>query len=191
MIITKGLAPCEFRLASGTRDTPNRFVFGLVWYLCQRFWVCREKIFGLKIFFGTSIFFFDFSKFRKIIFFRQNIFEQKLLWQRFRPRFGRGPAPRAKSSLFYILLSTESVKQKLPPEFCSNFLQTYHAELIFWEVPNCPCPIVWRAGAPEKRSNGRERPAFRKIRVFKTAKSSRGRIISFITYYYKFRVQLC
>ena len=30
MIITKGLAPCEFRLASGTRDTPSNLITCLV-----------------------------------------------------------------------------------------------------------------------------------------------------------------
>ena len=30
MIITKGLAPCEFRLASGTRDTPSNLITGVL-----------------------------------------------------------------------------------------------------------------------------------------------------------------
>ena len=65
----------------------------------------RKNFRSQNFFLAHRNFFSIFQNFEKSFFFRQNIFEQKLLWQRFRPRFGRGPAPRAKSSCFEFSIS--------------------------------------------------------------------------------------
>ena len=94
-IITKGLAPCEFRLLSGTRDTPSRSVFGLVWYLCQRFWVRHEKKSTKKKCFWRKK-----NNFRKNRNFREKK-SKKSTFSNCALSLRPGPAPRAKSSYIF------------------------------------------------------------------------------------------